>query len=318
MSEAGKVTDIRTAAAGVRVDVRALLQERGWSLDEAAARIGGMSGTTLSLWLREKYTGDNKRIGKLVARWLETERGISAARASGLDRHADLAVTAHVERLARHAHANADLVVVYGSAGAGKTRALKHYCEGAAGAWHVEMSPAVTTPASVLSRVARALDVDVDITTAARLEQAVVDRLSAGSTLLAVDEAHHLGQPLLDVVRCVHDQSGCGLVLAGNEPLWARLATGKRAAQLASRVGLKVRLRRPAEADAIELAKTLIGAAPTGKARTAVLAAASGRGGLRAVRKLIAQAHLLAVGDGRERAGMDDVADAAVLLGADQ
>ena len=308
MSDTSKTTDIRVAA-------RTLINIHGWSLNEAADRIGGMSGTTLSLWLREKYKGNNQRIGEFVGRWLETERDISASRTPGLDRHADLAVTGQVAQVAQHAQANRDLCVIYGSAGAGKTWALEDYCKQHTSAWYVEMSPAVTTPASVLTRIAEKLDVVGGLKTAARLERAVVDQLSIGSALLAVDEAHHLTQPLLDVVRCVHDQARCGLVLCGNDPLWARLADGKRAAQLVSRVGLRVRLRRPSAADVIELTKTLMGSVPTGKAKASVLAAAGGMGGLRAVRKLVAQAQVLAAGDDRNHANMDDVADAAELLG---
>lgn len=298
-----------------RVDARALLDQHGWSLADAAVRIG-VSDSTFSLWLRGEYRGDNQRIGQLVRRWIDTERDVSALRAAGLDRHADLAVTDQVDRVCRHAQANGDCVVIYGAAGAGKTWAARRYCAASAGAWYVAMSPALTTPASVLTRIARALDVGAGLTTAARLEQAVIDRLSIGTTLLVVDEAHHLSQGLLDVVRCVHDAAGCGLAYAGNEPLWARLASGERAAQLVSRVGLTCRLRRPAAADVLELAGTLLGGPVKGPARSAVLAAGSGIGGLRAVRKLVGQAHLLAAGDGRDLATAEDVADAAELLGA--
>ena len=301
-----------------RAEVRALLAERGWSKNYAAARIG-VSGTTLSQWLHGKYKGDNDRIGQLVRRWLDTERDVSALQAAGLvDRHADLAVTEQVERAARHAQANADVVVVFGAAGAGKSWALKHYCAASTGAWFVEMSPAVTTPAAVLARIAEGIGVGAGMTTAARLERAVVDRLKIGSTLVAVDEAHHLTQALLDVVRCVYDQAGCGLVLSGNEPLWSRLASGERAAQLVSRVGLTYQLRRPAAADALVLATTLLGEEPAGKARKALLAAGGGVGGLRSVRKLVTQAHLLAAADDRDRASAADVVDAADLLRADQ
>ena len=305
----------QAAAERDRAEVRTLLRERGWSLGDAAARIG-VSDSTLSLWLRGKYKVNSQRIAQLVRRWLDTERDIWALRGAGLDRHADLAVTEQVERAARHAHGYTDIVVVFGAAGGGKTWALKRYCATSTGAWYVAMSPAVTTPASVLARIARGIGVGAGLTTAARLEQAVVDRLTTGSTLVVVDEAHHLTQALLDIVRCVHDQAACGLVFSGNEPLWARLANGDRAAQLISRVGFTYRLRKPAPTDVIELATTLLGAAPTGKAKTALLAAAGGMGGLRTVHKLARQAHMLAAADDRDRANAGDVVDAAELLGA--
>ena len=311
-----KVTEVENATTGDRAEAQSLLAARGWTLGEAAARVG-VSPTTFSQWLREEYKGDNARIGQLVRRWMDTEHDMVAARTAGLNRHADLAVTEQIERVARHAHANADVAVVFGAAGGGKSWGLERYCAQNTGAWCTAMSPAVTTPAAVLSRIARKLDVADGVSTAAaRLEQVIVDRLSADSTLMVVDEAHHLTQPLLDVLRCVHDQAGCGLVLAGNEPLWSRLASGERAAQLVSRVGLTWRLRKPAAADAVELAATLLGSAPDSKAKVQILAAAGGMGGLRAVRKLIGQAQLLALGEGRDHANAADVADAGELLRA--
>ena len=309
MPETGQAT-----VEKIRAEVEALLKDRGWSKKDAAKRIG-INSTTLSQWLHGKHRADNARIEQLVRRWLDTERDISATRTAGLDRHADLAVTEQIERAARHAQANADAVVICGFSGAGKSRGLKDYCKANAGACYVEMSPAVTTPASVLSRIAEQLGVGAGATTAARLERAVVGRLKAGSSLLVADEAHQLNQALLDVIRCVYDQAGCGVVFAGNEPLWSKLTDGDRAAQLVSRVGLTLQLGAPAEADILELAQTLLGMKPTGKARSKLLAVGGGMGGLRAVKKLAAQAFLLAAGDGRDRIEPGDIVDAAELMG---
>ena len=121
---------------------------------------------------------------------------------------------------------------------------------------------------------------------------------------------------LLDVIRCVHDQARCGLVLAGNEPLWARLASGERAAQLVSRIGIRRRLTRPADTDILALAERLLRLRPTGDARRAVLQAGRGIRGLRAVRKLAGQALVSARAEGRDRIAPGDVALAAAMEAA--
>lgn len=298
-----------------RAGLRALMDERGWSVAEVSRR-AGLSATAISGWLREQYRGDNDRVRRRVQRLIETARDTAGLAAMGLDRHADLAVSEHIASVAAHAHANADLAVVFGAAGGGKTSALKRYCADHAGAWMVTMSPAVTTPAAVLGRIAEELDGSTSEGTAARLERAVVSRLSVGLTLLVVDEAHHLTQALLDVVRCVHDAAGCGLVLAGNEPLWGRLARGERAAQLVSRVGLRFHLPHPSETDVLALAETLLRRPAAGAGRRAVLGAGRGVGALRAVRRLVAQALILARGAGRGEPADQDLVDAADLLSA--
>ena len=299
----------------VRRAFRALLDARGLAL-AAAARGVGVSAPALSSWAGGKYKGDNARLDRLVRRWLDTEAEVAALRSAGLDRHAELAVTSEIDLLADHAQANADLVLVYGAAGSGKTWALRRYAEQRAEVWYVAMSPAVTTPTATLARIARALDVGATETTAARLERAIVEHLRGRHALVIVDEAHQLTPALLDVVRCVHDATSCGLALAGNEPLWARLASGERAAQLVSRIGLRRRLGRPAEADVLALAETLLRGRVTGPARQALLTAGRGVGGLRAVRKLVGQALLLARGDDRDRIAPGDVVDAAAQMEA--
>ena len=306
----------KTTTPDLRAGVEAVLADRGLTL-AAAARSIGVSASALSSWMHRSYRGDNDRLDALVGRWLTTEAEVAARRTAGLDRHADLAATDDIDAVCHHAQANGDMALVYGAAGAGKTWTLRRFAGARAGAWLVTMSPAVTTPAAALGRIAAALDAGGGETTAARLERAVIEYLAGvRHAVLLVDEAHHLTAALLDVIRCVHDASGAGVVLSGNEPLWARLASGERAAQLVSRIGLRRRLRRPTEADVLTLAETLLRVRPTGPAREAVVAAGKGIGGLRAVRKLAGHALAAAAGGGRERVEPGDVLDAAAALEA--
>ena len=291
----------------LRERFRGQLEHRGITLGEAARGVG-MSAPAVSSWLGAKYRGDNDRVALLVERWLDTEAEMARMRAHQLDRHADLSVTLRVQALAAHAQANHDCALVYGAAGGGKSYALKRFCAERSGATYVSMSPAVTTPSAVLTRIADALDAGAGVTAAHRLEAVVVRRLAGRGALLVVDEAHHLSAALLDQVRCVYDGAECGLVLAGNDPLWARLAATERAGQLISRIGRHFKLKRPSDADILELARTLLRRDPEGEARKAVLAAGRGLGGLRATAKLIGAAATFARGDGRA-----DIRDAELL-----
>ena len=301
----------------LRAKTRTHLETRGVSIAQAARSIG-MSAPAVSSWLAGNYRGDNDRVARLVGRWLRTERETSDRRSRGLDRHAMLAVTDDIEDLAAQAQANRDLVLVYGTAGSGKTYALKRYCDEHSGAWFVEMSPAITTPAATLSRIARALDAAEGVTTARQLEDLVVDQLRDRDALLVVDEAHHLSTALLDQVRRVYDLAECGLVLAGNDPLRARLKAAGRAGQLLSRVGLSRRLKAATEGDVLELAETLLQREPGGEGRQAILAAARNLGQLRAVRKLVSLAGIFARADGRGSVSDEDLVLAAEKMGRDE
>ena len=238
------MTQTDTTHEALRERFRAHIDHHGFTLNEAARGVG-MSAPAVSSWLSGTYRGDNDRVALLAGRWLDTEADMSRARVWRNPRHAALGVTLEIQSLAAHAQANRDCVLVYGAAGAGKSYALRRFCAERAGATYVAMSPAVTTPAAVLSRIAGALDTGAGVTAAHRLEAVVVRRLHGRHALLAVDEAHHLSAALLDQVRCVVDAAECGLVLAGNDLLWARLAATERAGQLISRIGRQCRLRRP-------------------------------------------------------------------------
>ena len=311
------MTDATTtddSAHRLRERMRAHLEQEGLSINEAARGIG-MSAPAVSSFLGAKYRGDNARLARLIGRWLDTERESAEMRTAGLGRHAELGVTMEVQGLAGHAQANRDLVLVYGASGSGKSYALERYCEERSSAWYVFMSPAVTTAAALLARIARKLNVGEGTTTAAGLERIVVGHLADRRALLVVDEAHHLTAALLDETRCVHDMAGCGLVLAGNDPLWSRLAGGERAAQLVSRIGARRRFGPPSEGDALALAETLLGRGPGGAARKVLLDAARGVGGLRAVSKLILQGSMLARDDGVEAVGDAHLTEAATHMG---
>ena len=298
----------------LRTRMRAHLETHGASIGEAARGIG-MSAPAVTSWLGAKYRGDNDRVARLVARWLDTEHALEEMRTRGLERHVELSVTMSVQLLAAHAQADRDLVLAYGAAGAGKSWALERFCAERSAAWYVSMSPAESTCAAVLRAVAEALDAGAGTTGAAALARLVVGQLSGRNALLVVDEAHHLSAANLDMLRCVYDRAKCGLVLAGNDPLWSRLASGARAAQLVSRVGARKRFTAPTEADALALAEGLMQREPAGKGRKAVLGAARGLGGLRAVGKLVAQAMVFARADYRESVGDADLVDAAAHMG---
>ena len=115
--------------------------------------------------------------------------------------------------------------------------------------WTVTATGAAASVAACLERVAGAMAIRPDsrLRRAAAVEAAVVERMTASGGLLAVDEAQHLPVRTLEVLRGLHDASGCGVALLGSDPFWIQLSGGRRPefAQLFSRVGKRVRLTRP-------------------------------------------------------------------------
>ena len=250
----------------LRREVREEMDRMGVSIAQVSREIGrGASTATLSTWLDGAYLGDVEAVARRLRRWLDTRRE-TARRALGgarLDRWVDLAGSEDVGLALTHAQAAGDIAAVYGPSGAGKTTALRRYCETRTGAHYTAASVAVRTPAGLLARVGEAVGAGGPHPSALAAESAVVRRLQGRGALLVVDEAHHLSAMLLDELRCIRDLAGCGLALAGHTALWMTLAGSRQCDQIVGRIGVRVALSAPARSDALALAAAVLGRAPT-------------------------------------------------------
>lgn len=292
--------------ADVAADCRREMKQHGLSIAQASKEIG-VSTATLSRWIRGTYDGDVPAVTEKVSRWLKTrqeaqQRDLSGA---GLDRHVDLGVTEEIMSVLAHAQAAADVVLIHGRSGAGKSWASKRYCDTHSAAYRVAMTGAVVTLSGLLTRVAEAVGAGARHTSALAAETAVIGRLQDRGALLCVDEAHHLSPRLLDELRCVRDLAGCGLALVGGDELWTALASSRRCDQIVGRVGIRLPLTAAAEVDVVELASAVIGRDPDPKERKAILAAARGAGGLHALRRYLTRAWILARGNRRHITAAD-------------
>lgn len=304
----GPDTEARTAV-DLTEACRQALEADGLS-NAAASRQIGVSPTTLSTWLRGVYRGDSEAVADKVRRWLDTRadasrRGVGGA---GLDRHAETGAYGEVSAALAYAQANGDVVLVHGPSGRGKTWAARRHVREWAGGHYLSVTGATVTLAGLLSRVAEAVGAGGRHGSALEAETAIVARLARRQALLVVDEAHHLRSQLLDELRCLRDLADCGLALVGDDTIRLTLA---RCPQVVGRIGLRVDLRAQSAADAHEIAAGVLGRRPAAGEVKALNAAATGPGGLHAVRRLMARAWLLSRADEREAITADDLVAAA-------
>ena len=282
---------------------RAELQGAGLSQAAAAAQIG-ISAAALSKWLGGGYEGDSDAIAAKVGRWLaaRAERSALAAGIPPPPSWVDTPAAKRILAALAYAQAARDIAVVHGAAGAGKTVAAARYAATRPNVWLVTMSRGARSVGPCLRRVAAAVKARPAGRSIADCEEALAERLRGAEGLLVVDEAQCLALPALDALRQVHDASGAGLALVGGEALWDRIAGPKRPAELAqlfSRVGARVELAHPSEADANPLLAAWPGLATDGRA--AARAVARQAGGLRGMRKVLGRAALMARGAEVER-----------------
>lgn len=224
----------------------------GMSLKQIGLGIGH-SYASVSQYLSGKYAekvADVSGIETKIAAFLENQE--SKAQRKEVDM--PFVATRTMRRIAeimRDAHEGGEIVVVYGQAGLGKTEAVKHYCRINPAAILVEANPSFT--ALVLMRkLAAAVKVSA-IGSLNDLFEAVADRLRGSGRLMVVDEAENLPLRALEILRRLHDDTGCGLVLSGMPRLVANLR-GKHGelVQLYSRVSVALPLGESLPDDELE------------------------------------------------------------------
>jgi DNA transposition AAA+ family ATPase len=263
------------------------------------AREAGLSPAALNQWLQGKYKGDNGEVESKLLKWIAA-RERRAVTSEAMPTATDYIATPAGERIKgvlSYTQAAADLSVIYGGAGVGKTRAIKSYAASSPNVWVATMRPDTACVASCLEEIGEAVGLKMT-SRAARQSRDLSRRMDGTGGLLVIDEAQHLNILAIEAIRSIYDVAGIGLVLCGNESVYARLTGGSRAAtfaQLFSRIGKRLRLSLPSKADVAALADAY---GVTGKEeRQALIEISQKPGALRAVVKTLNFAAVMAAGN---------------------
>ena len=217
------------------------------------------SPASISMYLNGTYAdkgGNYETIETKIEAFLEMQES-KARREELVLGFVSTKTTRRIAEVMRDAHEAGEIAVIYGQAGLGKTQAVKNYCE-KHGAILIEANPSFT--ALVLMKK---LAASVKLTTSGTLNDLFEEtayRLGGSERLIVVDEAENLPQRALEIVRRLHDETGCGLVLSGMPRLVANLR-GKHGelVQLYSRVSVALNLGESLPDDELfEIAKAAL------------------------------------------------------------
>ena len=312
-----ETTTKKRAAAPVDTSRGAALRDR---LRETIARLGlsqravakesGVPHPVLGRWLRgEARAGEVADVETRVAAWFGGSR----------DQDDGFVLTATAKRVLgalAYCRRTGDMACIYGGPGVGKTRAIAHFrAADPEDTWVATMTPAAAGLVSALEVVADAVGISDCSGGARRISGAIRGQVTGRKGVIVIDESQHLSMAAIEELRSIHDASGVGLALVGNETSYARLTGGSRAAhyaQIYSRLGMRLFLHRPEAADVRELAKAM---GVTDKDAIAFLERLAARpGALRGVTKAIRLAG--AMRDG-EAVTVQSLRDACRQLGAE-
>ncbi len=306
--------------SNVKDDIRELVKaemDRSGMTQKQIAEEVGTSTTRLSQWLSGKYGGDVEGMNEEMRSWLRS-KSKEATNANQLPQPPSWIPTPTAKRvLASLAYAQmaADIAIVYGGAGVGKSCTAKHYRSNNPNVWIATMTPSTANVATCIDRIAQSVGIQDFIWGAAKKEAAVIGRIADTGGLLVIDEAQHLSTPALEVVRSLHDAAEIGLVLMGNEQVYSQMTGGgsrqAHFAQLFSRIGSRTRLNKPNQDDIHQLMEAW---AVPADARAYCLKIGQQPGALRYLTKTLRFASMMAHGD-RQPLNTDHIKAALMSLG---
>lgn len=195
------------------IQLRAYMSENKLSQVSVAKSIG-LTSSVISTWLGDKYTGDVAGVEEKIRQHLEleSERAAQSAEIAGRD------VVVRTELLVDVVGALRDLVVareigvIVGTAGVGKTTALRAY---------MTEHPAILieadcsyTPRTLFAEICETLKLDTR-GNIHDLFMRVVDKLADSGRFVIIDEAEHLKYTSLELVRRMADKARIGVALVG-------------------------------------------------------------------------------------------------------
>lgn len=208
---------------------------------QQVAKEAALSPAVISQFLKGTYKGNNEETAATIQKYLELAR-LRMARKDHTHFYKDMHNTQKVLLACYHAHRYGDIALVYGDAGAGKTKALNHYAGDHPGVVMVTANSCTSSAFSVLQMIGR----KTGKTLAGKKEilmAALVDYFKNTGRLIIIDESDHLTMAALQAVRNLNDQAGVGIILAGNSRIYTQMLQGAKCSEL-EQLRTRIVLRR--------------------------------------------------------------------------
>ena len=142
-----------------------------------------------------------------------------------------------------YSNAEKDICLVDGSAGGGKSEALREFKRRNVLTILVTLDVLSRSPAVVLPMICRQIQISTRRGTNSHIMYCIIEALMNSNRLLIFDECHFARWELLEMIRRIHDAAGIGIVLCGQERLYQEMKkpTGNYLwDQISSRIGMRV------------------------------------------------------------------------------
>lgn len=278
----------------VRQEVNQLLESD--SVTQAAIhKESGLSRTTLSQFLNDKYPGDVATVAETLSSWLALRQ--QSRTVVTLPTFVETTTVKQIWSTLQYAQIAASIAIIYGNPGVSKTQALREYQRRNNNVWLVTISPSRASVMECLYEIALELGVPNPPRRQGPLSRLIAKKLEQTQGLLLIDEADQLSHEALEELRAIQERAEIGFALIGNHQVYSNLTGGKRNldfARLFSRVGKKLVINKVKKSDVAEVARAW---ELTGNAERALMDQIAAKpGGLRTLFQTLKLAAMVARG----------------------
>lgn len=189
----------------------------------------GISTAVISQFLAGSYPGSNEDIADKVIQFLELDRK-RRRRTPPLSFTRELNNTQLIYNALSYMQITNGIAAIVGTAGSGKTTAMKHFSAEHNGVVYVQADATKKSPRAALGLLIRATGVKPCGTTSDMLDD-LINELNGTKKLIIIDEAQHLTERSFDTLRAINERAEVGLVYAGTPDIISRMY-GRHEAEL--------------------------------------------------------------------------------------
>jgi len=227
----------------VRDDFDFLVRQRGITIQRIGEALGpGFSRGPLSKFRnieqREDFPGDVDRMTRALNTFMETlVRRKDAKRPAGF---IETDVAKRILTVVSKTIELSSIGLIYGDAGRGKSMTLRAAKEIHRGSVLIRVLQSTRRPRGLAIQIAKALNLPATRASTYVAESKIIEALRGTGRAIIVDEAHQLGPDALELVRDIHDETGCPMILAGTMRLHDQVSDQQLYfGQLSSRTAIK-------------------------------------------------------------------------------
>ena len=232
--------------------------------NDVCKALGSVKPTALNLWIKGKYNGNVAKIDEEVKKYLN-QNTKKALETKIKVPFVETTVATKIMNVLESCHFESEIAICYGSAGIGKTTAVKQYVENNAGVILIE-----TDEKNSSGQILRELHEKLGYTGKGSLpsiRKDIINKLKDSERLIIIDEAENLHHHAFTALRRIHDKTDYtfGILFIGTSKLYNNL-TRLRADfdYLTSRIGYCVEISKLSKQDTAGIIKSLI-AEPSAK-----------------------------------------------------